>query len=126
MPPDLRGTRVLLVEDDADSREMFCWALEECGASAAGVGTAGEALALWPQLKPQVLVSDISLPDDAFVLARKAKQDGIPSVAVTGRGLPHEKAQILLGGFDMHLLKPVDPDALIEAVVALIGDDTAM
>jgi len=120
--PELRGARVLLVEDDTDSREMFCWALEECGAAIACVGSASEALALWPQMKPHVLVSDISLPDDAFSLAQMAKAYGIPAIAVTGRGLPHEKAEILMGGFDVHLLKPIDPDRLCETVATLLSD----
>ena len=120
--PRLGGARILLVEDDTDSREMFCWALEECGAAIACAGTAGEALALWPQVKPQVLVSDISLPDDAFSLVRMAKANGIPALAVTGRGMPHEKAEILLRGFDVHLLRPIDPNMLCEAVAALLAE----
>jgi CheY-like chemotaxis protein len=112
-----------LVEDDTDSREMFCWALEECGAAIVCAGSASEALALWPQTKPQVLVSDISLPDDAFSLAQMAKAYGIPAIAVTGRGLPHEKAEILMGGFDVHLLKPIDPDVLCDAVAALLNEE---
>ena len=70
----LRGMRLLVVDDDADNREMLAMTLEQCGARVATAGSAAEAMRILEEERPQVLISDIGLPDeDGFSLMRKIR-----------------------------------------------------
>jgi CheY-like chemotaxis protein len=121
---DLRGLRVLVVEDDADCLELFTVILRHCGAEVAAASSVREAMELFEHSRPAVVVSDISMPgEDGFGLLRRLRERGtsIPTVAVTAFGKEHSRAQCLGAGFRDHLTKPVDPDVLCKTVAGVAG-----
>jgi signal transduction histidine kinase/ActR/RegA family two-component response regulator len=122
----LDGIRVLLVEDDADSREMLAKMLELAGATVVCVASVRAALEALAAARPGVIVSDIGMPDeDGYLLirrvrAREAESGGtIPAVALTGYAHPEDHARLLAAGFQAHLRKPVEPDEIISTVASL-------
>jgi CheY-like chemotaxis protein len=117
---DLRGVHVLVVEDTDDSRELLRLALEYWGALVTTAESAERAKRLLDTLRPHVLVTDISMPDDGIALIREvrtvAQEKGIhiPAIAVTAHtGRRHE---LLAEGFAELLEKPLDPIALCGVV----------
>jgi len=130
IPPDahpvLSGLRVLVVDDDPDTRELFTFALEEEGAQTFAAASTAEALATLKQVNPDVLVSDIKLPDeDGYTLLQKMRaldaESGkqTPAIAVTGLGAENDRLQALSAGFQVYLFKPTDLDELVAIVSAL-------
>ena len=124
----LRGVRVVVVDDDADSREMVAAALTRVGAEAELAGSAAEAFARIVRRPPHVLVADLAMPaEDGHHLLRRlrglpAEKGGeTPAVAISAHASPLSRAQALESGFVAHLAKPVAPDALL-AVVARLAD----
>lgn len=124
----LDGLRVLVVEDDDDMREAMTLALELYGASVSAAASASEALQTLERERPDVLLSDISMPgDDGYALihkvrARPAHQGGrIPAGAVTARIRPEDRQRVLMAGFQIHVTKPVEPEALAAVVARLAG-----
>jgi CheY-like chemotaxis protein/anti-sigma regulatory factor (Ser/Thr protein kinase) len=122
----LDGISVLLVEDDADGRQMLAKMLELAGASVVCAASVHEALEALAAIRPSVIVSDIGMPDeDGYVLirrlrAREAEFGGtIPAVALTGYAHPDDRAHLLAAGFQAQLRKPVDPDEVISTVASL-------
>ncbi|WP_016876817.1 ATP-binding protein [Chlorogloeopsis fritschii PCC 9212] len=126
-PPKLDGLRLLIVDDEADTRKWISTVLQECGAEVIAVGSTGEALASLEQFKPDVLVSDISMPDeDGYTLIRKIRElepemgGRIPAVALTGYARVEDYRQAIEAGFQLHVAKPVRAIELV-AVVASLG-----
>ena len=126
--PDLRGVSVLVVEDDADARELAEHTLRSAGADVVSVGTAAEALEQLRRSPPAALVSDIGLPyQDGYSLIdtiRKlpAGEGGeIPALAVTAYAREEDRMKALIAGFQGHLTKPFEPEALVSAVGTLVG-----
>ncbi|HEY9860102.1 MAG TPA: PAS domain S-box protein, partial [Candidatus Obscuribacterales bacterium] len=124
---DLNGVRVLVVDDDTDTREFIAFVLEEYGALTTAVASAGEALEALSSLKIDVLVSDIGMPEeDGYTLIRKLRMrspdegGGIPAVAVTAYAREEDTKLALLAGFQMHISKPVDPAELASVVAGLV------
>ena len=122
---DLNGIRVLLVEDDADARELAAFVLEESGANVTAVGSVKEALSASPQQRPQILVSDISMPgEDGYDLIRQIRDRSsaveLPAIALTAYAREEDRQQLLKAGFQMHLPKPIEPVELITAVARLV------
>jgi PAS domain S-box-containing protein len=124
----MRGIRIVLVEDDADSRELLAQVLTQAGADVRPCASTREAMAvLAGQLTwtPDVLVSDIGLPaEDGYDLISKvrARPDDLgrlPAVALTGFAGPRDRARILGAGFQLHVPKPVDPDELAAAIASV-------
>jgi hypothetical protein len=127
-PPSLQGVRVLIVDDDADTREFFLTALEQYGAEVTIVGSVNETLATLPQLQPQVLISDIGMPEaDGYELIRQVRSlpphQGChtPAIALTAYTRLEDRKRALESGFQMHLAKPIEPGELIVAVAKLAG-----
>ncbi|MBN3875124.1 MAG: response regulator [Nostoc sp. JL23] len=123
----LNDIRILVVDDDTDSRDFVAFVLEQEGAFVMAASSADEALQTLAEVKLDVLVSDISMPDmDGYMLihevrTRTPEQGGqIPAIALTAfaRNNDHEKA--LKAGFQMHLSKPLNPEKLIAAIVKLM------
>jgi signal transduction histidine kinase/ActR/RegA family two-component response regulator len=125
--PSLTGLCVLVVEDEADSRELLAEALTTCGAHVVVAASCDEAMALIQQSTaedlPHVMLSDIGMAkDDGFELIRRvralAPERGgrIPAVAVTGYAGPDDRQRALAAGFHSHLPKPIDPLAVAAAV----------
>jgi CheY-like chemotaxis protein len=115
----LRGCRVLLVEDDADSREAITIALELEGAAVRAAGSVDVALRLLGDASPDVVVSDLSMPGtDGYGLlaALRARHVRVPAIAVSGFATPEDRQRALEAGFRDHLPKPVDVDLLLRTV----------
>jgi CheY-like chemotaxis protein len=125
--PSLTGLRVLVVEDEADSRELLAESLATCGAVVVVAPSCDQAMVLLEestaQNLPHVILSDIGMAkDDGFELIRRvrtlAPEAGgrIPAVAVTGYAGPDDRRRALAAGFHSHLPKPIDPVAVATAV----------
>lgn len=123
----LAGVRVLVVDDDADSLDFAAFVLEQDGAFVIALSSAYEALKTLAEVKPDVLVSDISMPDmNGYMLIRKVRtwtpeQGGqIPAIALTAFARNDDQQEALKAGFQMHLSKPFNPEELIAAIVKLV------
>ena len=128
----LDGLHVLVVEDNADGREVVSIMLELAGATVTAVGSAKEALEALESLQPDALVSDIGLPDeDGYALVRRlrGREAGrcgfLPAVAMTGFVRPEDRTRILAAGFQVHVPKPVDSAELTAAISAVTRDPRA-
>ena len=128
--PELDGLRVLVVDDEADARELLTTILRQYKVEVAAVASAGEALEVLQRLKPNVLVSDIGMPgEDGYALIRKVRaldieQGGqIPAVALTAYARAEDRIRALAAGFQLHIPKPVNPEELA-AVVANLAQRT--
>jgi CheY-like chemotaxis protein len=119
----LSRVRVLLVEDDADARELVGAILVEAGAVVKSVSSAAAAIEALPRFRPQLLVSDIAMPDeDGYSLIRRiraldaAHGGAIPSLALTAYTRTEDRTKALAAGFTTHIGKPVNPKDLIAAL----------
>ncbi|HEX8560416.1 MAG TPA: PAS domain S-box protein [Pyrinomonadaceae bacterium] len=126
--PPLVGLRVLLVDDDEDTLEMLSLFLRRAGAEVTAVASAVAALGALERVRPDVVVADIGMPGvDGYELIRRARSLGAerggltPAVALTAYAGEADRARALRSGFQAHLAKPVEPDALIGAIVNLAG-----
>ncbi len=124
--PVLNGVRVLIVDDEVDSREFLVAALEQCDAKVFAFASVSEALEALSRLKPHVLVSDIAMPlEDGYSLIRKvrqlsAEQGGqIPAIALTAYARAEDRTRAIASGFQMHIPKPVEPAELATVVASL-------
>ncbi|MBD2462582.1 response regulator [Oscillatoria sp. FACHB-1407] len=123
----LAGLRILVVDDEADMRELMLTVLETYGAQVSIVQSAKEALRLLQQTQPDLLISDIGMPDmDGYMLiqqVRKLPPDKgryIPAIALTAYASEFDQQQALAAGFQQHIAKPVEPDVLVEAIATLL------
>jgi signal transduction histidine kinase len=124
----LDGLHVLVVDDDADAREVVAMALEQHGASVVTASTAAAGLEELRRRRPDVLVSDIGLPREdgyAFISQiRSGQADGavdVPAVALTAYARVEDAKRAIDAGFQMHAAKPLDLDALVSLVAKLAG-----
>jgi hypothetical protein len=127
-PPRLEGVRVLIVDDEADARELVSTVLQFQGAEVAIASSVSEALAQLAAFQPQVLVSDIGMPrEDGYSLMRRVRslpleQGGrIPAVALTAYARAEDRRRALMVGFQSHVAKPVNPAELVMVVASLAG-----
>ncbi|WP_437757693.1 response regulator [Sorangium sp. So ce1389] len=123
---DLGGLHVLLVEDDADARELLQEVLSQHRAEVTAVASASEALAVFVAARPHVLVSDIAMPgEDGYELIRAIRQrpphagGDLPALALTAYARKEDQKRALEAGFHMHATKPIEPAALVAAVASL-------
>ncbi|WGV26787.1 hybrid sensor histidine kinase/response regulator [Halotia branconii] len=123
----LTGLKVLVVDDEADTRNFLAFMFEEYGAITTAVGSVDAALAFLEQSQPDVLISDIGMSEqDGYTLIRKLrslepeKGGCIPAIALTAYSREEDRRKILSSGFQRHLSKPVDPNKLIAAVANLL------
>ncbi|BAZ50685.1 two-component hybrid sensor and regulator [Nostoc sp. NIES-4103] len=124
----LSGVQILLVDDQSDIREFFSFALEQYGATVTAVASASEALVVLAQSHPDVLLSDIGMPEmDGYMLLREVRtwppeQSGqIPAIALTAYAAEIDYNRALEAGFQKHVPKPADPVELAKAIANLIG-----
>ncbi len=128
-PPELKGLRVLVVDDEPDARELLTTVLKQCQAQVLTVASASEALEKIGEFDPHILVSDIGLPEvDGYDLIRKVRANErktnakrIPAVALTAYARVDDRMKALAAGFQMHVPKPVEP-AELAAVIASLTD----
>src|SRR5688572_21381435 len=116
----LNGLHVLIVEDDADSRNVLALLLQRLGALVEAVGSAKDAYERLKLRRPDVLVSDIGMPDeDGYSMIRHIRQLSdrhIPAIALTAYARKQDAEAALGAGYDQHLPKPVAPADLIKAI----------
>jgi signal transduction histidine kinase/ActR/RegA family two-component response regulator len=122
----LKGLRVLVVDDDQDARELITEVLRSRGAEVTAAASAEEARAALDREPPDVLLSDIAMPGhDGLELIRSVRQRPVgagcrvPAIALTAYARDEDRARSLAAGFDAHLAKPVDLDALVMTVAGL-------
>jgi signal transduction histidine kinase/ActR/RegA family two-component response regulator len=119
----LEGLKVLVVDDDADARTLFTGVLEHCAARVRAVATAQAALAVLEDWKPDVMVSDVGMPEESgYVLMRKIRRldpgrgGAIPALALTAYAGAENVELALSAGFQAHATKPIEPIELVLAV----------
>ncbi|GBE92205.1 hybrid sensor histidine kinase/response regulator [Nostoc cycadae] len=123
----LEGIKVLVVDDDADTREFLAFFLEQQGAIVTAAHSAHAALESIAQSLPDLLLSDLGMPDvDGYALIRKLRslpnhQGGqIPAIALTAYAAETTQQLVFAAGFQLHIAKPADPVKLIAAIAGLI------
>jgi PAS domain S-box-containing protein len=122
----LEGLHILLVDDEADVRELITTILTDCGAQVTAVASTEEALKTLEHLKPDLLISDIGMPhEDGYALIRKVRAldpergGTIPAVALTAYARVEDRIQALSAGFQKHVAKPVNLNELTTVVASL-------
>ncbi len=122
----LNGLRVLVVDDDADNLDLIKFVFEEYNAQVTSAASASEALQGITELKPNILISDIAMPEqDGYSLIRQVRNlteqiiRQIPAIALTGQASVEARNLALNAGFSTHIAKPFDPDMLIAIVSQL-------
>lgn len=126
----LEGLKVLVVEDDADNRQLIEFMLSLCGAVVFAVPSARAAVEVMEALMPDVLISDIGMPDqDGYALMEHIRvlqqqpNQPIPAIALTAYSGSSAQQRAIAAGFQLHLTKPVTPEELVRAIVTLTGRD---
>jgi CheY-like chemotaxis protein len=129
-PPDaarlrnlLAGVRVLVVDDQDDARELLATVLEDVGALVKQASSVRMALELLSGNELDVVVSDIGMPhEDGYSLIKSVRSGSgrdLPAVAVTAFARAEDRLRALQAGFQEHVSKPIDPDALVAIVARL-------
>jgi PAS domain S-box-containing protein len=128
VPVRLAGVRVLVVDDEEDTRDLLSAALGHSGAQVEPAASAGEALDALRRRRPDVLICDIGMPEeDGYALLARvralAPDEGglVPAVALTAYARADDRRRALAAGYQVHLAKPVDPDELISLVARMAG-----
>jgi signal transduction histidine kinase len=126
VPPDLAGIKLLVVDDDRDARDLIARILAGTGATVLTAASAAEGLALVERERPDLLLSDIGMPDeDGYDLIRRlralpAEQGGrTPAVALTAFARSEDRQRALRSGYQMHIAKPVEPAELLAVCASL-------
>ena len=122
---DLSNLVVLVVDDDPDSRDLLHRLLSDCGATVTAAASAAEALAATDNQRPDLLISDIGMPEiDGYQLLRSLRANSdvrFPAIALTAFARSEDRTRALLAGFVAHVSKPVEPAELIATVAAVSG-----
>jgi PAS domain S-box-containing protein len=128
MCPSLFGVRVVVVDDEADSRDFITKVLEHCQAEVQAVASVSEALRVILNWKPDVLISDIGMPlEDGYSLIRKVRSQPpekggkIPAAALTAYIRAEDRMRAIQEGYQLHLPKPIEPAELATVVASLVG-----
>ena len=130
-PPRLDGVRVLVVDDDSDTRQMLKAVLSESHADVITAASAAEAIKEIERRKPDVLVSDLGMPEqDGYELIKEVRETEsadntarIPALALTAYAKAEDRVRALAGGYQVHLSKPVEPAEFVLVVANLAGRD---
>jgi CheY-like chemotaxis protein len=128
----LRGVRVLVVDDERDTREILAVMLGRFGAEVRTAGSAVEGLATLKEWQPNLLVSDIGMPgEDGYVFLGRVRElaadagGQIPAIALTAFASSQDRQRALEAGFQVHLAKPVEPVELARLVARTLGRSEA-
>ena len=126
--PSLQGLKVLVVDDEADTRELIREVLKDCGSEVITSCSAAEAIEALELHKPDILISDLGMPDeDGYSLISKIRAlpsergGNIPAAALTAYARAEDRMRVLRSGFQFHLPKPVDSAELVTVVASLAG-----
>ncbi|WP_331001061.1 response regulator [Nostoc commune] len=121
-------TRILLVDDDADTRDLIAFILEQSGAIVTSVSRATEALQVFRQTKFDLLISDIGMSDmDGYMLIQQIRTmptelgGKVRAIALSAYAGEINQHQALAAGFQQHISKPVEPEKLLKAIMTFVG-----
>ena len=124
------GVRILVVDDEADSRDLISTILTRCGSEVRCSESAAEAIQALAEWGPDLLLSDIGMPNEdgySFIRrvrrlrSKRAKQ--IPAIALTAYATEEDRSAALAAGFQIHLAKPVEPNSLVNSIAAALGSE---
>jgi PAS domain S-box-containing protein len=122
----LKGLRILVVEDDADTQELLKTVLRQHGAEVVAEGSAASAFAQFERAKPDVIISDIAMGgENGYHLIKRIRSlrpaagGHIPAIALTAYASAADRRRALLAGFQTHLAKPIEPDDLLAVILSL-------
>jgi CheY-like chemotaxis protein len=125
---DLSGVRVLIVDDDADARELIKRVLTQCGAEARVAASALQALEILKAHRPDVLISDIGMPHmDGYDFMRRVRElppfqgRSLPAIALTAFARSVDRTKAMMAGYQMHMAKPIEPQELVATVASFAG-----
>ena len=125
-PPRLKGMKILVVDDEPDTRNLVKRILADCQADVVLAASAADALDSFHERKPDLIVSDIGMPGmDGYrlmqTIRQKSKEHGgqVPAVAVTAFARSEDRRRALLAGFDTHVSKPIEPAELLVVLARL-------
>lgn len=121
---DLRGVKVLVVDDEPDSASLVKRVLEDCHAEVQSAASMDEALRKFTAYNPDVLLSDIGMPEhDGYELIRRVRElpggEGVPAAALTALARAEDVDRALHAGFQTHVAKPLEPSTLVLVVEKL-------
>jgi CheY-like chemotaxis protein len=127
--PNLKGVRILIVEDEPDALDVLTFELVQYGAHVTGVANAEDALKALEKPGFDLLISDIGLPQmDGYELIRRVRKQEeavrkkrIPAVALTAYARVQDRMQAILAGFSTHVAKPIEANELVTVVASLAG-----
>jgi CheY-like chemotaxis protein len=126
-PPELRGLAILVVDDEAETRDLLGYVLEQCEVRVSTAADAKAALAALRESHFDVLVSDIGMPEmDGYELIRQVRQlpadqgGNIPALSLTAYARSEDRTKALRAGFNTHLAKPIDPGELLVVIASLV------
>jgi PAS domain S-box-containing protein len=121
-PKDLLGVKILAIDDELDNLDFLVFVLEAAGAIVQGAQSAKLALEKLSEFSPDLVISDIAMPDlDGYELIQRVRQQSdVPAIALTAYAGETNQHQILAAGFQRHLAKPVEPSQVISAIVTLL------
>ena len=124
---DLSGLYVLIVDDNADSREITTIVLEQAGALVKSVDSAERVLPLLAQCVPDLLISDVKMPRmSGYMLIESIRQlpeekgGTVLAIALTVYAGEPDRQRAISAGFQQHLIKPIDPEVLVQAILDLL------
>ncbi|MCT0204818.1 PAS domain-containing protein [Synechococcus sp. CS-602] len=125
---DLTGIRLLIIDDDPDSRDLLDFILDQAGAESISVSTAAEFFPALESFQPDVVVSDIGMPEiDGYTLLKKVRslspeQGGqVPMIALTAYAGEVDRQRAITAGFEKHITKPIEPDQLVVTIADLLS-----
>jgi PAS domain S-box-containing protein len=125
-PRELHGLRILVVDDEADTRELLHTLLGNCQAHVRTAASSAEGLRILQEEEVDLLISDIGMPgEDGYTLIRKVRAlasgsaSRVPAVALTAYAGVEDRTRVLLAGFQSHVPKPVEPMELLAVLASL-------
>lgn len=131
--PSLEGVKILVVDDEVDTRELLITLLEQSGARVTAAASVSDALEKLEQMQPDVLLSDIGMPDeDGYSLIRRvrtlSKERGgqTPAIALTAYARTEDRIRALEAGFQTHIAKPLEPAELVAVIKSFAGRDRSV
>ncbi|MGG6270468.1 hybrid sensor histidine kinase/response regulator [Leptolyngbya sp. AN03gr2] len=121
----LDGIRILVVDDEPDQVDLLVFVLEEAGAIVRSANRGNSALPLISQFQPDILISDIAMPDqNGYELLRQVRAldsgQNIPAIALTAHASVAHREDSLQAGFAYHLVKPVEPEEVVRRILSVI------
>jgi hypothetical protein len=126
--PKLSGVKVLVVDDESDTREMLRMVLSLEGAQVRVAGSVREALAAFSEERPDLVVSDIGMPtEDGYALLAKLRAlprevgGGVPAVALTALAAADDVERSRAAGYELHLTKPIEPQSVVAALASVVA-----